>query len=132
MHHLYGVKSSANTNISATNIPAFNTSSAEICSIATDDMTLSNELQNAITPSKTAKEFDFGSLQKEFNLFETIRVRTPNLDMLLSVLRTIQPTATDSERVFSEDGNFKTKIRRRMKFRVLNAVVFFFFFNIIF
>jgi hypothetical protein len=70
MQHLYGVQSSANT--SATNIPAANTSSAELCYISTDDMTLSNELQNAISAvsvvqtstSKTANEFEFGSLQK--------------------------------------------------------------------
>jgi hypothetical protein len=73
MQHMYGVKSSANTNKSATNIPAANTSSVELCSIATDDMTLSNELQNAIfavsvvqtSASKTAKEFEFRSLYKE-------------------------------------------------------------------
>jgi hypothetical protein len=71
MQHLYGVYtddsilSSANTNTSATNIPAANTSSAELFSIATDDMSLSNELENAISAvsvvqtstSKTAKEF---------------------------------------------------------------------------
>jgi hypothetical protein len=44
MQHLFGVQSSANTKTSATIIPAANTSSAELCSIATDDMTLSNEL----------------------------------------------------------------------------------------
>jgi hypothetical protein len=54
---------------------------------------------------KTAKVFEFGSLHKEFNLFETSGVRTPNLDMLLSALHTIQPT--NSERVFSVAGNSK-------------------------
>jgi hypothetical protein len=57
-------------------VPAANTSSAELCSIATDDMTLSNELQNAIAAVSVVKP-----------------------------------------RVFSEVGNFKTKIRSRMKFR---------------
>jgi hypothetical protein len=74
------------TNISATNILAANTSSAELCSIVTDDMLLSNELKNAISAvsvvqtstSKTQKEFEFGSLHKELNLFETSGVRTPN------------------------------------------------------
>jgi Tfp pilus assembly protein PilX len=74
MQHLYGVQSSANTNRSANNIPAANTSSAELCSLATDNITLSNELQNAIaavsvvqtSTSTTANEFEFGSLQKEF------------------------------------------------------------------
>jgi hypothetical protein len=41
MQHLDGVLSSA------INIPAASTSSAELCSIAIDDMSLSNELQNA-------------------------------------------------------------------------------------
>jgi hypothetical protein len=55
-------------------------------------MSLSNELQNAISAvsvvqTSTAKEFEFGSLHKEFNLFETSGVRTPNLDMLLSALK---------------------------------------------
>jgi hypothetical protein len=91
MQHLYGVESSATTNTSATNILTANTSSEELCSVATDDMTLSNELQKAmaavsnvqISTSKTAKEFEFGSLKKKINLFETSGVRTPNLDMLL-------------------------------------------------
>jgi hypothetical protein len=49
MQHLYNVQSSTNTNTSATNIPAANTSSAELCSITADDMSLSNELQNALS-----------------------------------------------------------------------------------
>jgi hypothetical protein len=60
---------------------------------------------SVVQPStlKTAKEFEFGSLS--------------NLDMILSALRTIEPTSSDS-------GNLKTIIRSRMKFRVLNALVF--------
>jgi hypothetical protein len=131
MQHLHGVQSSANTNTSATNILAANTSSAELDFIATDDMSLSNELQNAISAVsvvqtstlKTAKKFESGSLHKEFNLFESSGVLTPNLDMLYSALCQIQPTSTDSERVFSVAGSVKTKIRSRMKFRVLNALV---------
>jgi hypothetical protein len=77
-----------------TNVPAANTSSAELCSITTDDKSLSNELQNAISEvsvaqtstSKTAKEFEFGSLHKDLNLFETSRVRKLNLDILVNAL----------------------------------------------
>jgi hypothetical protein len=54
------------THQQPTNQPASNTSSAELCSITTDDMILSNELQNVIE-----KEFEFRSLQKKINLFET-------------------------------------------------------------
>jgi hypothetical protein len=95
-------------------------------------MSLSNEQQNAISAVSvvktlilmTTKEFEFGSLHKEFNLFDTSGVRTPNLNMLLSTLRTIQPTPTDTESEFFVAESFKTKIRSRMKFRVLNALVF--------
>jgi hypothetical protein len=108
--------------------PTYQQPSAELCSIATDDMTLSNELQNykstilvvQNSTSKTAKEFEFGSLQKEFNLFETSGVRRPNLDMLFSAL----PYTYSQHHLFSVAGNFKTKIRSRMQFRVLNALVF--------
>jgi hypothetical protein len=87
-------------------------------------MTFSNVLENTISvvsvvqtsTSKTAKEFEFGFLQKELYFNEISGVRTPNLDILLSALRTIQPTSTASERVFSVAGNFKTIIRSRMKF----------------
>jgi hypothetical protein len=56
----------------------------DLCSIATDNMSLSKELQNAISvisvvqtsTLKTAKEFEFGFLHKKFNLFETSGVRT--------------------------------------------------------
>jgi hypothetical protein len=44
-------------NTSATNIPAANTSSAELCSSATEDMSLSNELQNQSVVS--CSNFDF-------------------------------------------------------------------------
>jgi hypothetical protein len=66
---------------------------------------------------KTEKEFEFGSLHKEFNLLETSGLRTSNLDMLLSALRTIpiRLTSTDSEKVFSVAGKLKTKIKSRMK-----------------
>jgi hypothetical protein len=41
----------------------------------------------------------------------------------------IQPTSTASQRVFSVAENFQTKIRSRMKFRVLNALLFLFMFE---
>jgi hypothetical protein len=77
MQHLYDVQSSAIINTTATNISAANTSSAELCFIATDDLKLSNELQNALeaesvgqtSTSKTSKEFEFGTLQELFNFY---------------------------------------------------------------
>jgi hypothetical protein len=54
-----------------------------------NDMILSNELQYAISvvsvvqtsTSQMPKEFEFRSLLKELNIYETSGVRTPNLDM---------------------------------------------------
>jgi hypothetical protein len=92
MQHLYGLQSSANTNTSATNIPAANTSSTEFCSITTDDISLSNDLQNAMsavsviqtTTSKTAKEFEFGYLHNSsfllFILFQTAQILQKSFD----------------------------------------------------
>jgi hypothetical protein len=56
----------------------------------------------------TAKEFEFWLLPKEFNLFESSEVRTPNLDMLISALRTIQPTSTDRQRVRCSNASYKS------------------------
>jgi hypothetical protein len=58
---------------------------------------MSKELHNALSAVSvvqifTANTAEFGSLHKEFYLFEASGVRTPNLNMLLSALRTIQPT----------------------------------------
>jgi hypothetical protein len=102
MQHVYGVQLLVNTITAATNIPAANTSSAKLCSIATDDLSMSKELNNVISAvsvvqTLTANTAEFGSLHKEFYLFEASGVRTPNLNMLLSALRTIQSTSTDSE-----------------------------------
>jgi hypothetical protein len=54
-----------------------------------------------ISTLKKSKEYKFGSLNKDFNLFENSGVRTANIEMLLIALRTVQPTSTGSERVFS-------------------------------
>jgi hypothetical protein len=60
-------------------------------------------------------------LRRPCNIYMVNNPR-PTTNILLSA---IQPTSTDSERSYSEAGNSKTKIRKRMKFRVLNALVFF-------
>jgi hypothetical protein len=86
MQHIYDVQSLANTNI-----PASNTFSAELCSITTEYMSSSNELQNAISAvsvaqtstSKTAKEFEFGSLHKQ--------QKSLNLDLCTDILLNALP-----------------------------------------
>jgi hypothetical protein len=80
-----------------------------------------NELQNAISAVSIVQTATLKTTKDS----EDSVVRTPNLDMLLSALRTIQPTSTATEKVFSIAGNFKTKLRTRIKFPVSNALVIF-------
>jgi hypothetical protein len=77
---------------------------------------------SAITsdPTDTSKN----TLQQEFRLWETTGTRSLKLEKLNECLKTIQPTSTESERVFSVAGSFSTKIRNRMKFELLNTLVF--------
>jgi hypothetical protein len=97
MQHLYGVHSSANT--SATNTP-----SAELYSIATDNMTLSNELQNDISAVLVIQT----STSKTYAKFR---------------YATQVPYVPHSQRVFTLAGSFEAKKRSRMKFRVLCFIV---------
>jgi hypothetical protein len=99
-------------------------------------MSLLNELQNVISAVsvvqtstlKTEKEFEFRYLHKEFNLFESSGVRAKFRHVTQCF--TYHTANFNSEGVFFVAGSFKTKTRSRMKFRVLNALVF--FLNIIF
>lgn len=97
----------------------------EIC----EPITLVMELKKSISsmssknPTKFQKN-NFDSLQKEFKLLEGNGKLTHNLEKLLNALNTIQPTSTSSERVFSVAGTFSTKLRSRLQFPLLNALVF--------
>jgi hypothetical protein len=94
-----------------------------------DDDDLSAQLQKSISSltscSARPKTTDpVILLQKEFKLYEATGIRSPTLDKLYGALQTIQPTSTASEQTFSVAGNFSTKLRNRMKFPLLNALVF--------
>jgi hypothetical protein len=60
-------------------------------------------------------------LYKEFKLYEASGIRTSNLNQLDKALKSIQPTSTSNKRTFSVAGIFSTKLRNRIKFRLLNA-----------
>jgi hypothetical protein len=80
MQHLYGVQSSVSTHQQPTHLQQ---------SVALLQLTICHcQMNYKTSTSKTAKEFEFGSLHKDFNLFENNGVHTLNLDMLLSALRT--------------------------------------------
>jgi hypothetical protein len=103
MQHLYGVQSSSNTNL---------------CHQRTQHCQMIYKM-----PYQQCQLFKLQRQQKSLNLdlcIKNLIYFKPNLDMLLSALRTIKPISTESDVA----GNFKTKIRSRMKFQMLNALVF--------
>ena len=57
-------------------------------------------------------------------MFESTKIRTKTIDNLYKALESMQPTSTDSERVFSVAGNFWPKLRSKLKFDLLDALVF--------
>lgn len=63
-------------------------------------------------------------LQHEISGYEKNCVLGPNLQKLLSALKCIQPTSTESERVFSLAVNVCTKKRGRLSDQSIDHVVF--------
>jgi hAT family C-terminal dimerisation region len=85
---------------------------------------LHNSISSVITTASEKIVETNKELQQEFKLWELTGTRSPSLQKMHDALQTIQPTSTASERVFSVAGGFATKIRNRMKFKLLNALVF--------
>ena len=79
---------------------------------------LQKELQNAISSITEPKnchvsnrsEIDkYIELKKEFRQLDSFKKRSTTLDVLYNALKTIRPTSTASERVFSTAGAKKRK-----------------------
>lgn len=87
---------------------------------------LAKELTQRITSSSVPKttQVKFDKLKQEFKIFKSTGNRTENLEKLRNALDTIQPTSTESERVFSVAGNFISKLRCRLSDKSVNALVF--------
>jgi len=64
------------------------------------------------------------SLTKEISLFELNGIMTSNLRNILEALKTIKPTSTESERVFSLCGTFVTKRRSALGDDTINMLCF--------
>lgn len=64
------------------------------------------------------------TLKLELAAYDKTNVLGMNLQKLLSVLNSIQPTSTESERVFSLSSHFCTKIRSRLSDKSLNNLCF--------
>ena len=63
-------------------------------------------------------------MKKEFEIYEETKVRTVNLNLLCSALKTIQPTSVESERAFSSCSLFVTKLRCSLKPSTIDALCF--------
>lgn len=64
------------------------------------------------------------SLKKEFDIYKTTGVLTDNLKKLHEAIKTLKPTSTDSERVFSIAGSFCNKKRSSLSDKPLNCLTF--------
>lgn len=63
-------------------------------------------------------------IQKEFALFELTGELTPGLENMYKAVRSIKPTSTDSERVFSDSSNICTKKRSSLTDSSINELCF--------
>lgn len=63
-------------------------------------------------------------IQKELSLYELTGDLTPGLKMLFSALKSIKPTSTDSERVFSDSVNICSKRRSSLSDDSINELCF--------
>lgn len=96
----------------------------------TTELTLEQELEFAIhefsDASIPANELlDMSKvLHKELTLFELNGKLTENLQRLFNGLKTVQPTSTESERVFSSSSNICNKTRSRLSDYNLHILCF--------
>lgn len=84
---------------------------------------LKKSIENYLKPM-IVKEKNNHSYNKEINVYEDTGVISPNLRKILEYLKTIQPTSTESERVFSMASNTVTIKRQRLNDDSLNAILF--------
>jgi vacuolar-type H+-ATPase subunit I/STV1 len=76
-------------------------------------------------PNNQETEGDIAKqVKQELLLYEATSKLGPLLEKLLKSLKTIQPTSTESERVFSLSSNFCTKKRSSLGDNSLNALCF--------
>lgn len=107
-----------------------NIDASEVEPIASGSASLVDQLQQSISfvlegSKECANDGNFeSSFQKELNMFGITKTRSLMVKNLLNAMASIQPTSSDSERVFSIAGNFCTKLRSSMKFGLLDALIF--------
>lgn len=93
-------------------------------------LTLEQELESAIheyaeTSTSAIEPVEISKvMQKEITLFELNGQLSNNLKQLLENLKTIKPTSTDSERVFSVSAAICNKTRSRLSDKSINVLCF--------
>lgn len=98
--------------------------------VANDELTdtIDSRLKSAIQATLKNPEERAPDLKKivrhELTQFENTNVLGPFLNKILTALMTVQPTSTESERVFSSSANFCTKKRTRLSDKSLNCLCF--------
>ena len=106
-----------------------NENQVELISTASGSPSLVQQLQKSISEmlhvpkacGKANKDSFVSSFQNELKMFSVTKIKSTTIQNLLNALESIQPTSTESERVFSIAGNFCTKLRSSMKFDLLDA-----------
>jgi len=84
---------------------------------------LQRSIENCLKPMNV-KEKANQYYVKEINMFESTGIITPNLSKLFDYLKTIQPTSTESERVFSMASNLVTMKRQNLSDQSITAILF--------
>lgn len=97
----------------------------ESCTIVSTNL-MDLELKNTIQSisAKKNSEKHGNNIRAEFKKFDNYQKRTERLELLFNSLRTIKPTSTETERVFSTAGVIKNRIRNRLSFETFNALLF--------
>lgn len=107
-----------------------NIDEGEVEPIASGSASLIQQLQHSISAvlqgsKECANDSNFeSSFQKELTMFGTTKEKSLKVNNLFSALASIQPTSTDSERVFLIADNLCTTLRSSMKFDLLDAFIF--------
>ena len=81
-------------------------------------------LQITKSCGKANKVSSAPSFQNKLKMLSVTKTKLKTVQNMLNGLASIQPTSTESGRVFSIAGNFCTKIHSLMKFNLLDTLVF--------
>ncbi len=98
-----------------------------VLDVPTQTFTLSLSLRKKIEDLCEGKRFCKSgneTIDEEISIYEKTNIKGVKFKIIQIWLSTIQPTSTESERVFSVASSIKTKIRNRLSDKIINALVF--------